>query len=69
MATIEQSLEERVSRLETEIATLKGGLCQQCAEEGRDAEIALARVAEIERDPSQLVSGEALKEALEAIVG
>ena len=69
MATVEQSLEERVSRLEAEFAALKGGLCQQCAEEERDAEIALARVAEIERDPSQLVSGEALKEALEAIIG
>ena len=69
MATVEQSLEERVSRLEAELAVLKDRLCRQCAEEERDAEIASARLADIERDPSQLVSGEALKESLEAIVG
>ena len=69
MGMVEQSLEERVSRLETELTALKDGLCRQCAEEERDAEIALERLADIERDPSQLVSGEALKEALKAIVG
>ena len=68
MATVEQSLEERVSRLEAELAALKDGLCRQCAEDERDAEIALERLADIDRDPSQLVSGEALKEALQAIV-
>ena len=54
---------------EDELALLGNETSRKRAEDEIDAEVALAALASIEREPSQIVSGEELKEALREIVG
>jgi len=51
-----------------ELALLSSERSRERSEDEIDAEIALAALADIERDPSQIVSGEGLGEELREIV-
>ena len=65
MATTKQDAE----RSEGDPAAPKNGIGREFAEDEIDAEIALAALAEIEKDPSQIVGGEELERKLREIVG
>ena len=65
MATVKRG----VVQSEEDIAIPENGAGRELAEDEIDAEIALATFADIEQDPSQIVSGEELKKALREIVG
>ena len=65
MATVKRGIDQP----EEDLAILESGSGRELAEDEIDAEIALAALADIERDPSQVVSGEELEEALREIVG
>ena len=65
MATVKPGIEQS----DEDLAALRDGAGRERAEDEIDAEIALAALANIERDPGQIVSGEELTEALEEIVG
>jgi hypothetical protein len=56
-------------RSEEDLAIPKNGAGRELAEDEIDAEIALATLADIEQDPTQILSGEALEKALKEIVG
>ena len=65
MATTKQGAEQS----EGDPASPENGAGREFAEDEIDAEIALAALAEIERDPSQVVGGEELERKLREIVG
>ena len=65
MATRKQDAEQS----EGDPAAPKNGAGREPAEDEIDAEIAQAALAEIERDPSQVVGGEELERKLREIVG
>ena len=65
MATTKQGAEQS----EGDPAASKNGAGRELSEDDIDAEIALAALAEIERDPSQVVCGEELERKLREIVG
>ena len=65
MATVKRGADQP----EEDLAILESGSGRELAEDEIDAEIALAALADIERDPSQVVIGEELEEALREIVG
>lgn len=65
MATTKQGVDQS----EEDSAVPKNGTGREVAEDEIDAEIALAALAEIERDPSQVVAGEELERKLREMVG
>ena len=65
MATVKRSVDQP----EEDLAIPESGSGRELAEDEIDAETALAALADVERDPSQIVSGEELEEALREIVG
>ena len=65
MVTVKRSADQS----EEDLAIPKNGAGRELAEDEIDGEMALARIAEIEQDPSQIVSGEELKKALREILG
>ena len=62
-------MKQSVGQTEEELAFLSSETSRERVEDEIDAEVALAALASIEREPSQIVSGEELKEALREIVG
>ena len=65
MATVKRGIDQP----EEDLAIPESGSGRELAEDEIDAEIALAALAEIERDPSQVVGGEELERKLREIVG